>query len=91
MIPQLVDPPQGGYFKPLVGDLFPTNYPLTDEDKMGLSYFYRKYYITQRLFFSFAKKAMYCNYEVMVNALNQKIIDLSEAEIVLVRSTESAK
>jgi len=58
MIAQLVDPPQGPDFKPLSGDLFPTEYPLSDPDharKQG-SYFWRKYFITQRLFFSFSKQ-----------------------------------
>ena len=57
----------------------------------GPSYFYRKYYITQRLFFSFAKNPTYCNYEVMVNALNQKVIDMSKADVVLMKTSESSK
>lgn len=32
MIAQLVDPPQGPDFKPLSGDLFPTEYPLSEPD-----------------------------------------------------------
>ena len=32
---------------------------------------------------------MYCNYELMVNALNQKIINLSKADIVLVKTSQS--
>ena len=43
---------------PLSGDLFPKEYPLTDpytQRKLG-SYFWRKYYITQRLYLSFAKQ-----------------------------------
>lgn len=89
-----MDPPQGGDFKPLSGDLFPTKYPLTNPDSIrnkGLSsYFFKKYYITQRLFFSFAKQAQYCNFEVMVNALKQNIIDLSQAEIMLLKTSESS-
>jgi hypothetical protein len=46
------------------------------------SYFYRKYYISQRLFFSFTKKSNYCNYEIMSNALQTNLIDLSKAQIV---------
>ena len=94
LIQQLVDPPQGGHYKPLPGDKFPKTYPVDFEDvesAAGLSYFYRKYYITQRLFFSFAKKPMYCNYELMVNAFNQKVIDMSKADIVLVKTSESSR
>ena len=94
LIQQLVDPPQGGHYKPLPGDTFPKTYPIDYDDVLstaGPSYFYRKYYITQRLFFSLAKQPMYCNYEVMVNALNQKIIDLSEADIVMVKTSQSNK
>ena len=66
LIAQLVDPPQGPNYKPLAGDLFPKNYPPTDDDmrQMG-SYFFRKYFISQRLYFSFVKRAQYCNYEVL--------------------------
>tara|TARA_B110001450_G_scaffold238506_1_gene245557 strand:+ start:144 stop:338 length:195 start_codon:yes stop_codon:yes gene_type:complete len=54
-----------------------------------MGYFLRKYYITQRLFFSFPKKPQYCNYEVLTHAFKQNIIDLSEAEIVLLKTSES--
>lgn len=94
LIQQLIDPPQGGHYKPLAGDLFPKTYPINPSERGstgGLSYFYRKYYITQRLFFSLAKRPMYCNYEVMVNALNQKMIDLSQAEIVMVKTSIANK
>lgn len=94
LIQQLVDPPQGGHYKPLPGDKFPTTYPVDFEDIFstgGPSYFYRKYYITQRLFFSFAKKPMYCNFEVLVNALNQKVVDMSKADVVLVKTSESSR
>ena len=57
MIAQLVNPPQGDEYRPLAGDLFPTEYPLVESERSFGSYFYRKYYISQRLFFSFAKKA----------------------------------
>lgn len=83
LIGSLQDPPQGPNFKPLSGDLFPKSYPPTQDEKRGMgSYFYRKYYISQRLFFSFAKKANYCNHEIMTNALQTNLIDLSKAQIV---------
>lgn len=72
--------------------MFPKTYPFDPKDPFstgGMSYFYRKYYITQRLFFSLAKKPMYCNFEVMINALNQKMIDLSKAEIVMIKTSIS--
>ena len=71
MISNLVDPPQGENYQALKGELFPTEYPITNlQDKIthNPSYFFLKYYITQRLFFSFAVKSQYCNYEVMINA-----------------------
>jgi len=50
LVAHLVDPPQGEDFKPLQGDLFPSNYPLiksTDDPyKETPGYFHRKYYIT---------------------------------------------
>lgn len=82
-IAQLVDPPQGDEYKPLAGELFPTKYPLENTKELfAFGYFFRKYYITQRLFLSFAKKPQYCNYEVLVNAFTQKVMDMSQAEII---------
>jgi hypothetical protein len=86
MIPQLTDPPQGADYKPLAGDLFPTKYPL-EERKGEIGYFYRKYYISQRLFFSFPKKAQYCNFEILTHAFNQNIIDLSQANIQMIKTS----
>ena len=57
LISNLVDPPQGENYQPLKGELFPKEYPITNlEEKITYndSYFFLKYYITQRLFFSFA-------------------------------------
>jgi hypothetical protein len=86
-----VDPPQGDEFKPLSGELFPTEYPIPNarETLNFGSYFFRKYYITQRLFFSFAKRPQYCNYEVLIHAFKQNIIDLSEAHIVELKTSET--
>ena len=78
LISQLVDPPQGDDYLPLSGDLFPTTYPVDKTaPNFQMGYFLRKYYITQRLFFSFPKKPQYCNYEILVHAFRQNIIDLS--------------
>ena len=58
MIQQLIDPPQGDDYMPLAGDLFPTKYPIEDAHttlNFG-SYFFRKYYISQRMFFAFPKR-----------------------------------
>lgn len=88
-IAQLADPPQGEGYKPLAGDLFPTKYPLEDAKRIrAWGYFFRKYYITQRLFLSFAKKAQYCNYEVLVNAFTQKVMDMSKAEIIRINTSD---
>ena len=90
LISQLVDPPQGDEFKPLSGELFPVTYPIGNSQELlnyG-SYFFRKYYITQRLFFSFAKRPQYCNYEILIHAFKQNIIDLSQAEIVLLKTSQ---
>ena len=57
MIASLADPPQGDMYKPMTGDLFPKNYPPTEEEMTQFgSYFFRKYYLTQRLYMSFAKR-----------------------------------
>jgi hypothetical protein len=58
MIAQLIDPPQGDRYQQLEGDIFPTEYPLVnpDEQRNSGSYFWRKYYMSQRLFFSFPKQ-----------------------------------
>jgi len=55
MISQLIDPPQGDEYKELPWNVFPKEYPAPKNDG-SFSYFHKKYYITQRLFFSFAKK-----------------------------------
>jgi hypothetical protein len=49
LISNLVDPPQGEDYQPLKGELFPTEYPITNlQDKIthNPSYFFLKYYIT---------------------------------------------
>ena len=51
------DPPQGDMYKPLSGDLFPKSYPVDEDSMAGMrSFFFKKYYISQRLFFSFVKR-----------------------------------
>jgi len=76
----------------LAGDLFPTKYPLEDErQRRTIGYFFRKYYITQRLFLSFAKRAQYCNYEVLVNAFTQKVMDMSKAEIIRLNTSQMSQ
>ena len=81
MVQGLVNPPQMGY-KPLTGDIFPETYPFdfaSIHDKNG--YYWLKYYISQTSFFSIPKNPVYANYEVLVNALNQNVIDFSHADI----------
>ena len=91
-IAQLVDPPQGEDYKPLAGELFPTKYPLENpKELLAWGYFFRKYYITQRLFLSFAKKPQYCNYEVLVNAFTQKVMNMSKAEIIRLNTSQMSQ
>ena len=81
MVQGLHNPPQFGY-KPLSGTLFPSDYPFeykTMHDPW--SYFYLKYYISQKSFFSLPKNPKYVNYEVLVTAMNQNVIDFSHADI----------
>lgn len=81
MVQGMINPPQLGY-KPLSGDIFPDTYPFNFariHEKKG--YYWLKYYISQTTFFSIPKNPVYANYEVLVNALNQNVIDFSHADI----------
>lgn len=80
MVQGLHNPPQYGY-KPLAGSLFPSTYPFPFGQIHDKSYFWLKYYVSQTSFFAIPKRATYTNYEVLVNALNQNVIDFSHAEI----------
>lgn len=46
-----------------------------------------KYYISQRAFFAIPKRPLYANFEILCNALNTNVIDLSEAEIYQVNNS----
>jgi len=81
MISSLVNPPQGGQYRPLPGSLFPEKYPFDYSEQNSYSYFWLKYYISQRSFFAIPKRPHYVNYEVCCNAMGTDIIDYSEAEI----------
>ena len=57
MISQLIDPPQGDDYMPLAGDLFPKYYPISKTDEIfDKGYYFRKYFITQRMFMTIPKK-----------------------------------
>ena len=76
-----MNPPQGGQYKPLAGDLFPEQYPFEFERIFDYNYFWLKYYISQRTFFAIPKRPIYVNYEVLCNSLATNLIDLSQADI----------
>ena len=78
---QMMNPPQGGQYKPLAGDLFPEIYPFEFERIFDYNYFWLKYYISQRTFFAIPKRPIYVNYEVLCNSLATNLIDLSQADI----------
>ena len=81
MVQGLHNPPQFGY-KPLSGTLFPSDYPFNYKTMHDpWSYFFLKYYISQNSFFSLPKNPLYVNYEVLVTAMNQNVIDFSHADI----------
>lgn len=83
LISQCTDPPQGEDYVPLAGYLFPTKYPVTDlaELRSWGSLLFRKYYITQRQYMTFFKKSQYCNFECLIHAFNNQILDLSKAKL----------
>lgn len=75
----------------LFGDLFPEKYPFQYSRIFDYRYFWLKYYVSQRNIFTIPKKPIYVNYEVLCNALAAKLIDLSKADIYLVKSSEIGK
>ena len=54
-------------------------------------YFFIKYYISQSQFFSIPKRPMYVNYEVLINALTQNVIDFSHADIHELQSDQMSE
>lgn len=56
LVSSLGNPPQGPEYVPLPGQLFPEKYPFDYYDIYDLNYFWIKYYITQYMFFTLAKK-----------------------------------
>lgn len=88
MINNLINPPQGGNYRELPGDLFPEQYPFDFKSLFNTQYFWLKYYISQRAFFAIPKRPMYVNYEILCNAMATNVIDLSEAEIYQVKNSE---
>ena len=88
MVSSMINPPQGGEYKPLSGDLFPEEYPFNWNEKFTYSYFWYKYYLTQRNIFSLAKRPIYVNYEVLSNVFATNVIDFSAADIYELNNTE---
>lgn len=91
MISNLVNPPQGDEYRLLFGDIFPEIYPFPYSRIYDYRYFWFKYYASQRNLFAIPKKPIYVNYEVLCNAFATKIIDMSKAEIYLLKSSEMGK
>lgn len=81
MVSQLCNPPQGENFRPLVGEIFPQEYPFAFDQIFNYHYFWLKYYVSQRTYFAIPKRPMYVNYEALTQAFSSQIIDYSEAEI----------
>ena len=88
LIQALWNPPQGAEYTPLRGELFPEEYPFDYEIIAGFNYFWLKYYISQQMFFSIAKKPNYVNYEVLCNVFSTKTIDYSQAKIYRLMSSK---
>lgn len=59
----------------------PEKYPFEYNRIFSYNYFWLKYYISQRTFFSLAKRPIYVNYEVLCNAFATEVIDYSKADI----------
>ena len=82
-------PPQGADYVPVAGIPFPEVYPFNFEMAFRMpGYFFMKYYISQSLYFAIPKRPIYVNYEILCNAFATKFVNLSEANIYLIRSTE---
>ena len=90
MVQGMHNPPQYGY-KPLAGCVFPDQYPFNFSLIHDYNYFWLKYFISQNSYFALPKRPQYANYEVLVNALNQNVIDFSHADIHELKSDEMSE
>jgi hypothetical protein len=90
-IQQLQNPPQGPEYVPLSGQLFPDKFPFHYDDLFDFHYYWHKYYLTHYNFFSMAKEPIYVNYEVLVNAFNQQLLDYSKAKIYDIKNTAMSR
>lgn len=78
----MVNPPQGENFQQLYEATFPEEYPFDPVDVIGgKQWFFLKYYISQRTFFTIPSQFIYCNFEVLCNAFAAKVINTEQAEI----------
>lgn len=91
MVSNLVNPPQGGEFRPLPGSLFPEEFPFNYSEIFSYNYFWHKYYLSQRNMFALAKRPHYVNYEVLSNVMNGNVIDFSKADIYELKNTEMSR
>lgn len=81
MISNLMNPPQGDEYRPLLGECFPETYPFDFKECFTHRYFWNKYWLTQRNCFAIAKHPQYVNYEVLSNVMAARVIDMSKCEI----------
>ena len=88
LVQALCNPPQGKEYVPLKGQLFPEEYPFNFQIIDDWNYYWLKYYVSQHMFFSIAKRPHYVNYEVLWNVFSTKTIDFSQAKIYQLKTTQ---
>ena len=81
MVSSMINPPQGGEYRPLPGALMPETFPFDYSEMFNYGYFLNKYYLTHRNLLAFAKRPTYVNFEVLTAVLNTNVVDFSNAEI----------
>lgn len=91
MVSNLMNPPQGAEYRPLLGELFPEQFPFNYRNIFNHRYFWNKYWLTQRNCFAIAKRPHYVNYEILCNSMATRIIDFSQVEIYELMNDEMSR
>lgn len=91
MSSNLMNPPQGEEYRPMMGELFPERFPFNYDSIFTAHYFWNKYYITQRNCLAIAKRPHYVNYEILCNAMATRVIDFSKVPIFELRNDEMSQ